>query len=110
VELAAWERCAERLVGPDIGAAIELLEAVQAEMEDRYCELLMRGLRKIAPGLPLHVVVCDELAFYLAAEDKAQRTRFAELLRDLVARGRAAGVIVLAATQKPSAEAVPPAP
>jgi hypothetical protein len=42
-------------------------------------------------------------------EVSLQRTRFAELLRDLVARGRAAGVIVLAATQKPSADVVPSA-
>ena len=34
---------------------------------------------------------------------------FAELLRDLVARGRAAGVIVCAATQKPAADVVPSA-
>ena len=33
--------------------------------------------------------------------------RFAELLRDVVARGRAAGIIVLAATQKPSIDMVP---
>jgi S-DNA-T family DNA segregation ATPase FtsK/SpoIIIE len=46
---------------------------------------------------------------YLIAEDRKQRQRFAELLRDLVARGRAAGVIVLAATQKPSADVVPSA-
>ena len=32
---------------------------------------------------------------------------FAELLRDLVARGRAAGVIVCAATQKPASDVVP---
>jgi hypothetical protein len=109
VELAAWKPCAERLAGPDVGAAIELLESVQREMETRYHELLDRGARKISPGdgLPLHVVACDELAFYLTAEDKKQRTRFAELLRDLVARGRAAGVIVVAATQKPAADVVP---
>ena len=34
---------------------------------------------------------------------------FAELLRDLVARGRAAGVTVCAATQKPGADVVPTA-
>jgi S-DNA-T family DNA segregation ATPase FtsK/SpoIIIE len=83
------------------------LEAVQVEMEDRYRELLAKGLRKVNRALPLHVVACDELAFYLMCEDRAQRTRFAELLRDLVARGRAAGVIVMAATQKPSADVVP---
>ena len=60
-------------------------------------------------GLALHLVVCDELAFYLGAEDRKQRTEFAELLRDLVARGRAAGVIVCAATQKPASDVVPSA-
>jgi hypothetical protein len=111
VELAAWAPCAQRLVGPDVGEAIELLEAVRDEMEARYRQLLAGGLRKITRGhdLPLHVVACDELAFYLAAEDRKQRTRFTELLRDIVARGRAAGVIVLAATQKPAADVVPSA-
>jgi len=35
------------------------------------------------------------------------RDRFSELLRDLVSRGRAAGIIVVATTQKPSHEIVP---
>jgi S-DNA-T family DNA segregation ATPase FtsK/SpoIIIE len=56
-----------------------------------------------------HLVVIDELAFYLTLPDKAQRQEFAELNRDLVARGRAAGVIVCAATQKPGADVVPSA-
>jgi hypothetical protein len=111
VELAPWQACAERMAGPDVGEAIELLEQVREEMERRYRQLLAGGLRKIAPGagMPLHVVACDELAFYLTCEDRKQRTRFAELLRDLVARGRAAGIVVLAATQKPSADVVPSA-
>ncbi len=53
------------------------------------------------------MIVCDELAFYLTAGERKARTAFAELLRDLVARGRAAGIIVVAATQKPSADVVP---
>jgi hypothetical protein len=111
VELAAWEPCAQRLAGPDVDEAIALLEAVQREMEARYRDLLDRHARKVteAEGLPLHVVACDELAFYLTVEDRKKRTRFAELLRDLVARGRAAGVIVVAATQKPAADVVPSA-
>jgi hypothetical protein len=111
VELAPWTPCSERLVGPDIIGAIEMLEDVRAVMEDRYRQLLAGGLRKIAAdsGLPLHVVACDELAFYLTCEDRKQRARFTELLRDIVARGRAAGIVVLAATQKPSADVVPSA-
>src|SRR5215210_1735321 len=109
VELAAWAPVAERLAGPDGEQAIELLRDVREEMDVRYRELLARGLRKVPreEGLPLHLVVCDELAFYLTLPDKRLRQEFAELLRDLVARGRAAGVIVVAATQKPGADVVP---
>ena len=111
VELSAWEPSAERLAGPDADEAIELLRAVRAEMEDRYRDLLARGARKISAsdGLPLHLIACDELAFYLTVEDRKKQREFSELLRDIVARGRAAGVIVCAATQKPAADVVPSA-
>jgi hypothetical protein len=111
VELAAWAPVAERLVGPDVEQAIDTLRALQREMDSRYRELLALGLRKVRreDRLPLHLIVVDELAFYLSAPDKKLRIEFAELLRDLVARGRAAGVIVLAATQKPGADVVPSA-
>jgi DNA segregation ATPase FtsK/SpoIIIE-like protein len=111
VELAAWAPVAERAVGPDGEDALAVLWELRAVMDARYRDLLARGLRKIRrdEGLPLHLVVVDELAFYLTLSDKAQRQEFAELLRDLVARGRAAGVIVCAATQKPGADVVPSA-
>ncbi|MDA0160662.1 FtsK/SpoIIIE domain-containing protein [Solirubrobacter ginsenosidimutans] len=111
VELAAWAPVAQRVAGPNGDQAVELLREVRGVMEERYRELLARGLRKIRreDGLPLHLVVCDELAFYLTLPDKSQRQEFAELLRDLVARGRAAGVIVCAATQKPGTDVVPSA-
>ena len=103
VELAAWAPVAQRVAGPNGEDALALLREVRAEMDERYRELLARGQRKVrrGDGLPLHLVVCDELAFYLTVPEKAVRQEFAELLRDLVARGRAAGVIVCAATQKP---------
>ena len=109
VELAAWARCAERSVGVSGEEAIEVLRDLQAEMEQRYTRLLEDGRRKVSAsdGLPLHVVVCDELAFYLTLSDRKQRTEFADLMRDLVSRGRAAGIIVIAATQKPSSDIIP---
>ena len=55
----------------------------------------------------LIVVAVNELAFYTATGDRKQRTDFSDRLRDLVARGRAAGIIVLAATQRPSSDVVP---
>jgi hypothetical protein len=111
VELACWAPIAERVVGPDGEQALEVLRELQGEMDARYRDLLARGLRKVRreDELALHLVVVDELAFYLTRPDRKQRQEFAELLRDLVARGRAAGVIVLAATQKPGADVVPTA-
>ena len=109
IELSAWSACARVFVGHDVQRAIAVLEELTAEMDDRYDELLRRGVRKVtrAEGLRLHVVVIDELALYVAGIDKKSAQRFAELLRGLVARGRAAGIIVLAATQKPSIDIVP---
>src|SRR3954468_4748059 len=111
VELAAWTPCAQRVAGPDVDEAIRLLRELREEMEARYRELLARGKRKIGreDELPLHLVACDELAFYLGSEDRKKQREFAELLRDVVARGRAAGVIVCAATQKPASDVIPTA-
>lgn len=113
VELAAWAGCAERVAGPDIAEANDLLRAVREQMDARYTALLARRWRKVQRGNggdelgSLVVVVVDELAFYLTHPDRKARSEFADLLRDLVARGRAAGVIVLAATQKPAADVIP---
>lgn len=109
VELATWNRCAEGSAGVSVSEAIEVLRSLQEEMDQRYGQLLRGGKRKVAEsdGLPLHVVVVDELAHYLTTRDRKERTEFADLLRDLVSRGRAAGIIILAATQKPSADVVP---
>lgn len=109
VELATWAKLAERCVGPSIDEAIEVLTDLQTEMERRYENLLSRGLRKVPDNgeLPLQLVVCDELAFYLTNSDRKKRTEFADLMRDLVSRGRAAGIVVVAATQKPSHDIIP---
>jgi len=109
VELAVWRRCANGSVGVSVAGAIDLLLHLQSEMEERYAMLLEAGKRKVSPGdgLPLHVVVCDELAHYLTATERKDRLAFAEVLRDLISRGRAAGIIVLAATQKPSSDVIP---
>jgi hypothetical protein len=109
VELAPWAPCATRTVGPDMPQAVDVLGELATEMDARYAVLLGEGRRKIAPGdgLRLIVVAVNELAFYTATGDRKQRAEFADRLRDLVARGRAAGIIVLAATQRPSSDVVP---
>jgi S-DNA-T family DNA segregation ATPase FtsK/SpoIIIE len=54
------------------------------------------------------LVACDEIAYFSAtAGRKETRERFSELLRDIVARGRAVGIIVAAATQRPSSDIIP---
>ena len=110
VELGAWREAAEQFVGPDIDQANKVLRGLREEMDDRYEQLLHTGRRKITAGsgLPPILVVFDELAYFSATVgDRKQQTEFVALVRDLVARGRAAGLIVVAATQRPSADIVP---
>ncbi|MGH3845305.1 MAG: FtsK/SpoIIIE domain-containing protein [Pseudonocardiaceae bacterium] len=110
VELGLWRSCADAFIGPSITEAIELLKQLQKVMDTRYGELLDTGRRKITPacGHPVVLVVFDELAYFSATVGEAkQQKEFVGLVRDLVARGRAAGVIVVAATQRPSADIIP---
>lgn len=107
VELAAWRNAADGFAGTNIDQAITLLRTIQEEMDGRYQQLLEHGLRKIPPGAGLVVVVVDELAHYLTWPDKKPRDAFSDTLRDLVSRGRAAGIVVIAATQKPASEVIP---
>ena len=110
VELAPWRRVARRFVGADVAEALSVLRELRADMDDRYRRLLEAGQRKVTPGsdLGLVVVVIDELALYLQGRSK-ERDELADALRDLVARGRAAGIGVVAATQKPAADVIPTA-
>jgi hypothetical protein len=107
VELAAWKESAAGFAGIDITEAIALVRRLQAVIDERFAELLASGARKVEPGTGLHVVVCDELAHYLTWPERKARDAFTDAFRDLVSRGRAAGVIVLAATQKPGSDVVP---
>jgi FtsK/SpoIIIE family len=109
VELAGWQGSAARLVGPNVNDAIDVLKQLVAEVDDRYLTLLANRARKVAEGdgLPLHLVAIEELAFYTNGPDRKAATAFSTLLRDFVARGRAAGMVTVATTQKPSADVVP---
>ncbi len=110
VELGLWRPVADRFVGPDLADALDALADLQNVMDERYDLLDAAHLRKISPGDGNHAImlVIDELAYYSAtAGDKKQRDQFSMLLRDIVARGRAAGVIVVAATQRPSHDIIP---
>lgn len=110
VELGQWEDVADVFVGPNIDAAIITLARLQRVINNRYAWLFTQGRRKITRRDRLSVIVCvvDEIAYYSATVgDKRQQETFVGLLRDVVARGRACGVIVVAATQRPNVDIIP---
>jgi S-DNA-T family DNA segregation ATPase FtsK/SpoIIIE len=112
VELGQWRACADVFVGPDQGHAIRTLTRLQTVMDNRYAYLEWCGDRKViatdTDRLRPILIAIDEIAYYSAtAGDKKTQEQFAALLRDLVARGRAVGLIVIAATQRPSSDIIP---
>ncbi len=111
VELGLWRAVMDRFVGNDPHEAITGLGELQAVMDERYELLESTGRRKItlADGIPFIACVIDEIAYYSAtAGDKRTQEEFSIRLRDIVARGRAAGIIAIGATQRPSADIIPP--
>ncbi|GGQ79624.1 FtsK/SpoIIIE domain-containing protein [Couchioplanes azureus] len=110
VELGLWENCADVFVGPDLDLAILTLQRLQTVMDNRYAFLKSVRRQKMVPGdvFGAILIAIDEIAFYSAtAGDKKTQEQFSSLLRDLVARGRAVGIIVAAATQRPSSDIIP---
>ncbi len=114
VELGQWRDCAEVFVGPSPAQAMAVLTRLQTMMDNRYTYLLAQGARKVERDddlrvvFPPYLVILDEIAYFSATVGRKQdREDFAVLLRDLVARGRAVGIIVVAATQRPSSDIIP---
>lgn len=106
VELGMWQDAATEFVGPDPVAAIAALAKVQAQIDATLALLAAQHRRKVDTGYT--VVACDELALFTSVfGDKKQQAEFSTRLRDIVARGRAAGIIPLLATQRPSSDIVP---
>ena len=59
-------------------------------------------------GIRPWVLVVDELAYHCSvAGTGAQQKAFYAILRDIVARGRAAGIIPIVATQRPTHDLIP---
>ncbi|MFE3678750.1 hypothetical protein [Streptomyces griseus] len=66
-----------------------------------------QALAKQDPRVRFTIVAIDEWASYMAMAEPKVAKELERLLRLIVQQGRAYGVIVLAATQKPDADAVP---
>jgi S-DNA-T family DNA segregation ATPase FtsK/SpoIIIE len=110
VELGLWADCAERFVGPSIDDAIDVLHGLQQIIDERTDLLLQMKLRKVTPelGWPVYLVPIDEVAYFSATVGTSvQQKEFNSTNRDVVARGRAPGIIAVEATQRPSADIIP---
>jgi S-DNA-T family DNA segregation ATPase FtsK/SpoIIIE len=111
VELGLWKRVADVFVGPDFDLAMRVLRAVQAMMDRRYEYLDWCERRKMVANdrFAAYLLAVDEIAYFSATvADKVNSEKFSALLRDIVARGRAVGIMVAAATQRPSSDIIPP--
>jgi S-DNA-T family DNA segregation ATPase FtsK/SpoIIIE len=83
---------------------------LQDKIDERTDWLLDHRKRKITPdmGFEVYLVGVDEIAYYSAtAGTSVQQKEFAARNRDVVARGRAPGIIAIEATQRPSADIIP---
>ena len=110
VELGFWQPLAERFIGPVLPDAIDTLTELSRRLDERYAWLLSTGRRKLTPdeSAGWDLVVVDELSLFTATYGTpAEQKEFSRLLRDLVSRGRAACMPVVASAQRPSSDLIP---
>ncbi|KRE21878.1 hypothetical protein ASG80_12430 [Agromyces sp. Soil535] len=100
-------------IGMDAADAIQILEAAVVEMEDRYRAMKAVRARKLveyngrvdkADRKPWIVIVLDEYADLTSDQD--DKRAIEGLLKRLTQKARAAGIHVIAATQRPSADVI----
>jgi DNA segregation ATPase FtsK/SpoIIIE, S-DNA-T family len=96
-----------RPLATDIAAALAVLESAVAEMEARYRTLAKEGFVSIADRikggrieLPFIVLVFDEFAD-LILTGRDERKNFEDMVARLAGKGRAAGLHLVLATQRP---------
>ena len=110
VELGLFRPLADRFVGPNLPDAIDTLRELGTRLDERYEWLDATGRRKLTPAESAgwDLVVVDELVLFTATYGTpAEQKEFSALLRDIVGRGRAACMPVLASALRPSSEVVP---
>ncbi|MEU3061942.1 FtsK/SpoIIIE domain-containing protein [Streptomyces subrutilus] len=101
------------VIGMDATDAIEILEATVGEMDVRYKDMKAIRTRKLveynakvdkADRKPWIVIVLDEYADLTSDPD--EKKQIEALLKRLTQKARAAGIHVIAATQRPSADVI----
>jgi len=111
-DLEPFESLCEYFEGDaDPEAFYEMLQAALKDMKARYALLKKLGKRKVTeelankhPELRQKLLWVDELMFYTTDEEYGRK--ITKALRNLVSRGRAAGIITFCATQKPGSDVV----
>ncbi|MFB6594781.1 FtsK/SpoIIIE domain-containing protein [Streptomyces sp. NPDC056353] len=111
-DLEPFEELCEWFEGDaDPEAFYEMLKAAVADMKARYALLKKLGKRKVTeelankyPLLRQKLLWVDELMFYTTDDEYGKK--ITKLLRNLVSRGRAAGIVTFCATQKPGSDVV----
>lgn len=111
-DLEPFEHLCERYEGDaDPEAFNAMLDELLAAMKARYALLKKLGKRKVTeelsnkyPELRQLLLWVDELMLYTTDEEYGKK--ITRKLRNLVSRGRAAGIITFCATQKPGSDVV----
>lgn len=116
VQFAPWRARALAYASQEPDKALAALGLVVTEV-DRRLDLLEslpgcpeKVTREIAEAydLPPWILMIDELAYHTSvAGTGAQRALFSTALRDILSRSRAAGMVVVGATQRPTSDVVP---
>jgi S-DNA-T family DNA segregation ATPase FtsK/SpoIIIE len=107
VEFAPYEDLAT--IAYDYDRTIAMLEYLFEQMENRYAYMRKVGIKSIEarPGMfPYIAVFIDEVAELMAVDKENKNKRFQLLLSRLAQKARAAGIYIVAATQRPSTDVV----
>jgi len=104
---------ARHLEGPlitQIDNAIACLETAVTEMDARYARLAREGFENLGQrgaqkDMPFRIIVFDEFADLILA-GKHQREQFEALVARVAQKGRAAGIHLVLATQRPDSKIV----
>lgn len=93
-----------------IEEAIACLDAAVTEMDARYVRLAHEGLENLAQrgpkeDMPFRVILFDEFADLILA-GRQQREQFENLVARIAQKGRAAGIHLVLATQRPDSKIV----
>jgi S-DNA-T family DNA segregation ATPase FtsK/SpoIIIE len=107
VTFTALAEC-RHLLGPimtDLGETLAFLEEAVSEMESRYRKLAAAGHENLAhrgadAAMPYWLIVFDEFAD-LIVSGKKEKQAFETLVTRLAQKGRAAGIHLVLATQRP---------